>query len=209
MKGDLLVGTLGLIVAFSSVLSEHLLARDKSTGWLWSMASSILAGIFFLCKGHPSLSCAEALNVPFAIYGLHKWKSGVAKVTRTDNRMAIGAVMTILVYFFCSDHGDGWIADTFTSSAWLIGGIFIARNKKSGWCLSLAADVVLMYLLLTGSCTLLDYVFIIFQAASIGIAIRKTLKKSISTENTALASRVLFWLALLLKGHASAGFTLN
>ena len=171
MNSDLLVHGLELIVALASVLSEHLLARGKLTGWVWAIIASILAGFFFLLRGHTILALVEVLNVPFAIYGFHKWKLRIEKITKTDNIMAYSAIVVVIVYFFYGE-GETYATQIITSSAsgaFLIGGLLITRNKRFGWYISIVADILLMYVLLKSN----DYIFVFFQTISIYIAIKK------------------------------------
>ena len=183
MQGDLLVQTLELVVAFASVLSEHLLARGKLTGWVWGIIASALAGFFFLLRGHTILALVEVLNVPFAIYGFHKWKLHVGKITKADNIMAYTAIIVVIVYFFCGESGKHGIHQILASGAFLVGGLLIARGKKFGWYLCMVADILLAYVLLESN----DYIFVCFQGLSIYIAVRKTffVKKPTGTVHVA------------------------
>ncbi len=169
MKNGFLVHGFELIVALVSVLSEQMLARGKSFGWLLATLACILTGIFFLLGEHYILAVVEMLNVPFTIYGFYKWKRGIEKVTKTDSIMSFVAIATVLVYFFSA---DGEILETISSGAFLIGGLLVARNKKLGWYINIVADTLLAYILFESS----DYLFVCFQMLSIAIALRKTLK---------------------------------
>lgn len=187
LSSDLLVQALELIVALGSVLSEHMLARGKSSGWIWAILASFLAGIFFLLNGNSVLALVEILNIPFAIYGFQKWKHGIEKVTRTDNIMAFIAIAVVIVYFF---NGNSNISETISSGGFLIGGLLIARQKKLGWFINMMADILLVYILLESN----DYIFVCFQMLSIGIAIRKTFK-NLSTKKF----RIKFWTFFIFK----------
>lgn len=179
MVSDLLVSGLELIVALVSVLSEHLLARGKLKGWVWAIIASILAGFFFLLRGHTILALVEVLNVPFAIYGFRKWKRHVEKITKTDNIMAYGAVAVMIIYFFCEGVEANGLIQAIASGAFLIGGLLLAREKKFGWHISMVADVLLVYLMIETN----DYIFVIFQTASIYIAIKKIFFEKLSEKH--------------------------
>jgi lipid-A-disaccharide synthase-like uncharacterized protein len=172
---DLLVQGLELIVALVSVLSEHMLARGKLYGWVWSVIASVLTGFFFLLRHDTVLALVEVLNVPFAVYGFHKWKCHVEKATHIDTLMASIAMVVVTIYFFCGSTETNGICQATASAAFLIGGLLIARSKKMGWYLCIVADALLVYVLLESS----DYIFICFQVVSISIALNKTFFKSI------------------------------
>lgn len=171
---------LELIVAGASVASEHLLAKTKRSGWIWSIVASILSGIFFLIRGHTVLVLVEVLNVPFALYGLHKWYRHTEKVTHVDTFMVYTALIVVIVYFFCGEDTTYAIPEAFASSAFLFGGLFVAREKRFGWVLCIVADIVLLYILLQSN----DYIFVLFQLLSIGIALQRIFKKSKKTIST-------------------------
>ncbi|MDQ5971794.1 MAG: hypothetical protein QG566_740 [Patescibacteria group bacterium] len=86
--------------------------------------------------------------------------------------MASVAITVVLVYLFT---GDSELHETISSSAFLIGGLLIARNKKLGWFINLIADTMLAYILFQNC----DYLFVAFQILSITIGIRKTLTKNV------------------------------
>lgn len=123
------------------------------------------------------MALVEILNVPFAIYGFHKWKRGIEKVTKTDSIMSFVAIAVVLIYFFSA---DGQIGETISSGAFLIGGLLVARNKKLGWYINMMADIMLAYILFESS----DYLFVCFQMLSLLIALRKTLFKSTSKKSS-------------------------
>ncbi len=170
---DLAIQGFELVVALVAVLSEHKLAKEKSSGWILAILASILAGIFFFfISKHYILGIVEIINIPFAIYGFHKWKRGIKIITKTDNSMAFIACVVIFIYFFI---GNSKIQETISSSFFLIGSLLIARNKKFGWYVNIIADVLLAYILLENN----DYIFVCFQMLSIFIACRKTFLKNL------------------------------
>ena len=172
MNSTLLMQGFELIVALTSVASEHMLTKGRSFGWLLATIACILTGIFFLFNGYYILAIVEMINVPFTIYGFYKWKRSIEKVTKTDNNMAFIAIIEVIDYFFTWNSN---ISETISSGGFLIGGLLIARQKKLGWFINMLADILLVYILLESN----DSIFVCFQMLSIGIAIRKTFWKNL------------------------------
>lgn len=103
------------------------------------------------------------------LYGFYKWKKGVQKNTNTDNFMFVISIVVICIYFFTS---NGNIIEALSSGSFLIGGLFLARNRKIGWYINLLADTLLVFILLESN----DYLFICFQILSIWIALKQIYK---------------------------------
>lgn len=181
-SSDLAIQGFELVVALVAVLSEHRLAKEKSSGWILAILASILAGIFFFfISKHYTLGLLEILSIPFAIYGFHKWKNKIKEITKTDNIMAFSAFGVIIIYFLIADSD---IHETISSSFFIIGGLLIARNKKFGWYINIIADVLLAYILLENN----DYIFVCFQMLSIFIACRKTILKNLLAKRPGINS---------------------
>jgi hypothetical protein len=163
-----MIHALELTVACANVASELLLARKKLYGWVWAIGASLLTGLFFLVQHDDILALFEVLNVPFSMYGFHKWKQHIEKVTTIDKTIAYGAIFVVFVYTFASSQQS--FIQMIASLAFLLGSILIARKKKLGWYISMSADILLAYVLLESN----DYIFVCFQIISIWISLRKT-----------------------------------
>ena len=116
----------------------------------------------------------ELLGIPFSLYGFWKQKRGEEEVTIVDKSMLICALIVVIVYFFTSGKEEHGIEEAVTSGSFLVAELLIAREKKLGWWLSTLANIFLVYILLLTR----DYLFVLFQIASICIGLTKIFKRN-------------------------------
>jgi nicotinamide riboside transporter PnuC len=159
--------TLQVFVGCTYITGDYFLAKEKISGWLWSLLGSALAIAFFLLKGYSALAFFEMLDIPFALYGLYKWKHRVEEITKTDFFMVFCAIIVIFIYFF-SDKGDD-SKETFSSIFFIVGGLLIARQNKIGWYVYLVADLVLFFVFFENG----DIVLCLLQIVSLFIDCKK------------------------------------
>ncbi len=112
------------------------------------------------------MAFVEVLGIPFAIYGIYKWRRGVEKITRTDNVMVFSAIISVIVIFFIL-HEE--MFEVVLSEMFLIADLLLIRKKIIGWYISAFANIALMYVLFDDG----NYIFATFQVVSIGIVIKK------------------------------------